>query len=129
MFHHFPNEQGVGANCLVRSTDFTYSYEEHPTSVQNPIFSHLLSVSHSGYKRRQNGYLKKSLPPLELEYSRPTIDETIRDLDLESLDNLPCGLESARYQWVDLDGEGLSGILTEQADGCFYKPKGIRIGI
>ena len=26
-----------------------------------------------------------------------------------------------RYQWVDLDGEGLSGILTEQADGWFYK--------
>ena len=25
------------------------------------------------------------------------------------------------YQWVDLDGEGLSGILTEQADGWFYK--------
>lgn len=27
MFHHFPDEAGVRANCLVRSTDFTYSYE------------------------------------------------------------------------------------------------------
>src|SRR5262249_22234627 len=26
------------------------------------------------------------------------------------------------YQWVDLDGEGVSGILTEQADAWFYKP-------
>ncbi len=25
------------------------------------------------------------------------------------------------YQWVDLDGEGISGILTEQADAWFYK--------
>ena len=28
MFHHFPDELGVGHDCLVRSTDFTYSYEE-----------------------------------------------------------------------------------------------------
>src|SRR5262249_46950501 len=25
------------------------------------------------------------------------------------------------YQWIDLDSEGISGILTEQADGWFYK--------
>ena len=25
MFHHFPGEPGVGRDCLVRSTDFTYS--------------------------------------------------------------------------------------------------------
>ena len=25
-------------------------------------------------------------------------------------------------KWIDLDGEGLSGILTEQADAWFYKP-------
>lgn len=122
MFHHFPNEPEVGANCLVRSTDFTYSYEEDPTSAQNPIFSFLLSVTQTGYKRQPGGYLKKSLPPLEFEYSQPTIDETIREVDPESLGNLPYGLDGARYQWVDLDGEGLSGILTEQAEGWFYKP-------
>ena len=26
------------------------------------------------------------------------------------------------YQWVDLDGEGVSGILTEQGNAWFYKP-------
>ena len=31
------------------------------------------------------------------------------------------GLDGSNYQWVDLDGEGLSGILTEQAEGWFYK--------
>ena len=25
MFHHFPGEPGVGADCLVRSTDLTYA--------------------------------------------------------------------------------------------------------
>jgi hypothetical protein len=35
--------------------------------------------------------------------------------------NLPNGLDDERYQWVDLDGEGISCILTEQAEGWFYK--------
>lgn len=121
MFHHFPGEEGVGQDCLVRSTDFTYAYEEDPTSARNPIFSFLASANQSGYKRQPGGYLKKSLPPLEFEYTKPTIDETLHEIDPESLENLPYGLDNGRYQWVDLDGEGLSGVLTEQADGWFYK--------
>ena len=78
-------------------------------------------MTQSGYKRQAGGYLKKSLPPLEFQYSQPTIDETLHDIDPESLENLPYGLDGGRYQWVDLDGEGLSGVLTEQADGWFYK--------
>ena len=31
MFHHFPGEAGVERDCLVRSTDFTYSDEVDPT--------------------------------------------------------------------------------------------------
>jgi RHS repeat-associated protein len=121
MFHHFPREEGVGRDCLVRSTDFTYSYEENPADTRNPIFSFLLSVIQCGYKRPNGGYLKKSLPPLEFEYTEPTIDATLREIDPESLENLPYGLDGGRYRWVDLDGEGLSGILTEQAAGWFYK--------
>jgi len=121
MFHHFPGEDGVGTDCLVRSTDLTYSYEEQPADPRNPIFSFLLSAAQSGYKRRNAGYLKKSLPPLEFEYTKPTIDETIQEVGSESLENLPYGLDNGTYQWVDLDGEGLSGVLTEQAEGWFYK--------
>ena len=66
-------------------------------------------------------YIKKSLPPLEFDYSQAIIQEEIKDIDAESLENLPYGLDGANYQWVDLDGEGVSGILTEQADAWFYK--------
>jgi len=121
MFHHFPSEEGVGQDCLVRSTDFTYSYEKNPADSRNPIFSFLLSVTESGYKRQPGGYLKKSLPPLEFEYTEPAIDETLHEIDSESLENLPYGLDGGHYQWVDLDGEGLSGVLTEQAEGWLYK--------
>lgn len=122
MFHHFPGEPGVGADCLVRSTDFTYSCEKDPADIHNPIFSKLLSVTQAGYKRRSSGdYLKKTLPPVEFAYSQATIDESLREIDPVSLENLPAGLDGGSCQWVDLDGEGISGVLTEQAGAWFYK--------
>ncbi|MGI0486553.1 SpvB/TcaC N-terminal domain-containing protein [Pantanalinema rosaneae CENA516] len=122
MFHHFPDEPGVGQNCLVRSTDFTYSHENQPTPVQNPIYSKLIAVTQTGYKRKPEGdYLPKSLPSLEFTYSEPEIDPTVREVDRGSLENLPIGLDGSAYQWTDLHGEGIPGILTEQAGSWFYK--------
>ncbi|PSR18282.1 toxin [filamentous cyanobacterium CCP3] len=125
MFHHIPDlpDGSAGYDGLVRSTDFNYSYEENASDVRDPIYSLLLSVTQSGYKRNSagDGYIKKSLPPLEFIYREPKIDETVREVDRASLENLPSGLDGSRYQWVDLDGEGLSGILTEQGNGWFYK--------
>src|SRR5205085_7037378 len=122
MFHHFPQELGIN-DYLVRSTEFSYS--------ESPIASLISSVTQSGYVRQPiqnqpNQYLKKSLPPLEFEHSQvPSSEELaqqpIREVDAESLENLPFGLDGASYRWVGLDSEGLSGILTEQADGWFYK--------
>jgi hypothetical protein len=65
--------------------------------------------------------LKESFPPLEFSYTQAVVDETIHSLDPASLENLPAGLESS-YRFTDLDGEGLSGILTEQGHAWFYKP-------
>lgn len=121
MFHHFPNEPEVKADCLVRSTDFTYSYEQNPTDSRNPIYSFLLSISQSGYKRDNGGYLQRSLPPLEFECSQPIVQDTVQEVDAESLENLPTGLDGAAYQWTDLHGEGIPGILTEQGGVWFYK--------
>ncbi len=128
MFHHFSDELNIGRNCLVRSTDLNYSYEINPNDSQNPVFSFLVAATQTGYKRDgSGGYLSKSLPPLEFEYStvltpEQLLQQPIRTIDKESLNNLPVGLDGSNYHWVDLDGEGLSGILTEQADGWFYKP-------
>jgi RHS repeat-associated protein len=122
MFHHFPVELGI-ADCLVSSTEFTYA--------EAPIASCITQVIQSGYLRqpsiiKPNRYLRKSLPRIELIYSQvPTPKELterpIQDVDAASLENLPVGLDGAAYQWVDLDGVGLSGLLTDQGDGWFYK--------
>ena len=123
MFHHFEETQaGAGYDGLVRSTDFHYSYEENPSAVKDPIYSKLLSVTHKGYQKGSGGCSRsKPLPPVEFTYSEPTIDDRVRTVDQISLENLPEGLDGSRYQWVDLDGEGLSGVLTEQGSGWFYK--------
>jgi len=114
MFHHFPKELGVD-DYLVRATEFTYK--------ESPIASFISSIVQSGYKHLDDDgrYLKRSIPPVEFEYSQAIIDEQIREIDSESLENLPYGIDGRHYQWVDLDGEGVSGILTEQGDAWFYK--------
>jgi RHS repeat-associated protein len=121
MFHHFPDEAGVGADCLVRSTDFTYSHQQDLASVRNPAYTYLRQVSQSGYKRNDGGYLKRSLPPVEFEYTRPNVQDTVQEIDAQSLQNLPMGVDGASYLWTDLYGEGIPGILTEQAGAWFYK--------
>lgn len=69
MFHHFESEKDVGRDCLVRSTDFNYSYEENAKDVRNPVYSFLIDVTQSGYRRNGGGYLKRNLPPVAFEYS------------------------------------------------------------
>jgi RHS repeat-associated protein len=122
MFHHFADQPNVGLNCLVRSTDLDHSAPPPPNRTE-PFYSYLLSVTQTGYVRNDTGgYRSKSLPPLEFEYTTAEIDETVRDVDPESIENPPYGLDGTNYRWADLDGEGLSGILTEQGGSWFYKP-------
>jgi RHS repeat-associated protein len=123
MFHHIPDlpTGELGYDGLVRSTDLTYAYEEDPISARNPVYSFLTSIAQSGYRREGGGYLKRSLPPLEFAYSLPQVQELVEEPDAESLENLPAGLDGTVYQWTDLHGEGIPGILTEQGSGWFYK--------
>ena len=112
MFHRFP-ELGP-APCLVRSTNFSYD--------ETPVATYLTAVVQRGYIRRENGgYRSKAFPPVEFTYTKPTIDDTLRFIDANSLEHLPQGLDRGASQWVDLDGEGLSGVLTRTENAWYYK--------
>ena len=37
----------------------------------------------------------------------------MQEVDPASLANLPANVDGAQYQWVDLDGEGAQGVLTD----------------
>jgi RHS repeat-associated protein len=123
MFHHFQAELGR-PDYLVRSTDFSYEYGlEQPTSA---VASYLSTVTQRAYEIWDAGaqkgfYYTRALPPVEFTYTEAMIDPTVHELDSTSLENLPNGLDGARYLWVDLDGEGAAGILTEQGGALHYK--------
>ena len=112
MFHHMPE---LGATpCLVRSTDFTYA--------EGPVLTQLVSGTHTGYIRNADGvtYTSKAHPPVTFGYSPAEIQTQVRGVDKASLVDLPAGVHGP-YQWVDLDGEGLPGVLSQQGGGLFYK--------
>lgn len=113
MFHHHFTE--LGPHDLVRATDFTYK--------ENETASFVRSMTETGYEFDSTArlYNKKSLPPLEFTYTEARAGAEVKTIDAASLENLPVGMDGANYQWVDLDSEGLSGILTEQANAWFYK--------
>jgi RHS repeat-associated protein len=113
MFHHF--EELQPPDYLVRSTEFTYR--------ETPIASFITGVTQSGFvfESDRKYYLKRSLPPLEFEYSPAEVQHEVQEVDPDSLANLPGGVDGLRAQWLDLDGEGLRCILAEQGDGWYYK--------
>lgn len=113
MFHRFA-ELGP-TPCLVRSTDFTYD--------EGPVVTYLAAVTQAGYKRApgKSAYERATLPPLELEYVKPVVHDELRTIDRESLEGLPGGIEGTGAQWVDLDGEGVPGVLMPTDRAWFYK--------
>jgi len=121
MFHHFAAEPKVGKDCLVRSTDFVYSDEKAPLDPTNPVYTFLQSVTQTGYRRNNGAYTSRSLPPLEFEYSQPEVQPDVLTVDADSIANLPEGLDGTRFQQVDLDGEGLSGVLSDASGAWYYK--------
>ena len=117
IFHHFLNELGK-EDYLVKSMDFKYD--------QSPFTTYLTSITHVGYIWKDNKYSRKSFPPLELSYSQFPTDEQLyktrsKEFDPSSLENLPQGVDGKTYRWLDLDGEGISGIFVEQSVAWFYK--------
>ncbi|RKG52236.1 hypothetical protein D7X30_34160 [Corallococcus sp. AB011P] len=114
MFHRFA-ELGE-TPCLVRSTDFTYD--------ESPVLSYLTKVEQAGYTRNQmaSSYTRAMLPPLELDYARLTkLHDTVQLVDRASCDGLPAGVDGVTAQWVDLDGEGIPGVLQAYERGWYYK--------
>jgi hypothetical protein len=113
MFHHFPGELLV-EDYLVSSTNLIYH--------QQKSLTYLKSISNVGYL----DFRSKTLPPVDFQYSRFPTDAALSKVQVQevqsaSLDNLPAGVDGSNYQWTDLNGEGLPGVLVEGAEGWFYK--------
>lgn len=78
--------------------------------------SRLVEVQHTAW--RDTGGRTATLPPVRLRYAEPELDAHIGPRV-----RIPAsrqGLADARTRWVDLNGDGLPGVLTEASSGWLY---------
>ena len=114
LFHYL--DELPGGSALVKSLDFEYD------TTTEEAFTFLKSITSYGYIKKADGtYSHKNLPPIEYEYQKHDWNKEIQTIASEDLVHAPAGLDESQYQFTDLFSEGLSGILTEQGTGWFYK--------
>jgi RHS repeat-associated protein len=109
MFHHF-SEELKRDSSLVQFSSFTYD--------ESPKLTFLTAVTRTGCRYDGDDLIQRPMPPCQFEYSAlpSLLDANIEDMPLESLVDVP---SRSGYQFIDLGGEGLPGILTE-IDGAWY---------
>ncbi|MCK9220598.1 MAG: hypothetical protein M0P47_11185 [Bacteroidales bacterium] len=109
MFHQF-TELGNDP-CLVKMAKLTYE--------NRPELTLLKSIKVSGYDDTQT---KKSYPSVEFSYTEAIVGEQVYKMDPTGLQNFTNGGNGESFQWMDLHGEGLSGILIQNSQAWYYKP-------
>ncbi len=119
MFHTFA-ELNDGLPTLVRSLELVYEHDSNPAGTLTEA-DYITTILQHGHSRTADGaYLTKSLPPITLTHQPLRWDTTLHSVSPKDAEHSPQGL-TGPYQWTDLLGEGLPGILSEQASGWFYK--------
>lgn len=120
MFHRL-SELG-SEPVLVRSTDLTYETSATPDDGTLPSYTMLASVTQTGWVAApEGGYQTARLPPLELGYSQLALDEAQQTADAGSMQNLTGAFGGTHERWIDLEGDGLQGILSEDDGAWYYK--------
>jgi RHS repeat-associated protein len=127
-FHTFTelSDAKLSGPCLVRSLDIGYRFFNNskatPGELRNIEVDYPISFTQTWYRSNgAGGYDRQSLPPLQVSYQEPNWNlHDVQEITPQELANAPTGL-SQGYQFVDLWSEGISGILTEQGSGWFYK--------
>lgn len=108
MLHHIPDVLGV-SSYIVSSTNLGYD--------ETPVASLLTNVSGLGYILDLGSYTSAPTPALSFKYTRAPGAEALVVRDSAA----PFDLPGNEYQWIDLDSEGLPGVLSEQAGSWFYR--------
>ncbi len=111
-FHRFSDPSAATtAPALVKSLELEYDH--------SPVATTLASVTLRGWKLESGTWTTETMPALEFTYTPATVDTTVHLL--QGVEDLPRGLDAARWQWQDLDGEGMQGLLAEHGGRWFFK--------
>ncbi|GAP91519.1 hypothetical protein SAMD00023353_3101290 [Rosellinia necatrix] len=115
LFHHIPEEFGGVQDVLVSSTVCEYDESALPNGI--PL---LVSITTNGHAP---GLTPESLAPSSFEYTEAQSPQPpmLMDADCPSLKHVAAGLAAGDTEWLDFDGEGLSGWLTRHEDAWYYQ--------
>lgn len=120
LFHDFPSEfarSGVQSADPELVSALELGYEQASQG-----YSYLTSIVSVGYKRNTDGEMEsKRLPAMEYSYQTHQWNNQQQAIDTDRLAHAPIGVDGSQYRWADLYGEGLSGILSEQAGQFHYQ--------
>jgi RHS repeat-associated protein len=123
LFHKFDGDHQDVKNLLVSTLELTY--QDYPDKAPSPTplegFTYLKEAISLGYLYENGAYRSKPMPPLSFYYQAHAWDTTIHTLDEKATQNLPTGINQTGYRWMDLYGEGISGILSEKNQAWFYQ--------
>ncbi len=103
IFHDFDTLQ------CVKSTTFRYNPSDKITTLEG--------ITHTGH----DGDETKSLPELLLTYQQAEISTEIQSISEVELENIPSGVDGSTYRWMDLEGEGIPGVLYTDGANWYYK--------
>lgn len=120
IYHRFDDRLG-GAPFLTRTLRF--EYEQAPA----PGLSLLKQVEETGFRREDDGtLLRQPMPPLVLTHAGfSPAGQRYQQLVVEGHGSLPGTLTEGRYLPVDLQGEGLPGILySDGVTTLYWEPEG-----
>jgi RHS repeat-associated protein len=105
MFHNF--EELGPTPYLVRSTQLSYN--------ENPAATQLREVRHWNHEAGQD---PAHMPPVRFEYAQAEVDDAVHSITTEEIHHFPDG---RRHRWLDLEGEGLNGLLSQHSDAWYYQ--------
>ncbi|WP_162902873.1 SpvB/TcaC N-terminal domain-containing protein [Taibaiella koreensis] len=116
MYHHF---EELGDARLVRSLELGYKQDGKSSLVEADL---LLTATQRGYQydTYHEAWQDKALPAMTFNYEPLKWSNEVQQVSAADFRHAPQGL-SGPYQWTDFDGEGISGILSEQGGGWWYK--------
>ena len=110
-FNLMPDRDQAG-HILNMSTELEYEHD--------PIAVRLKTIRHKRHVLEDGTYLSDEFPSVDFAYTEAAPDNHVRAISPDQLTGTPTGL-TGEYRFIDLDGEALAGILSEQSGNWYYR--------